>query len=80
MGFSSVIIAKNNAPISLGCFKEALDFQVGIENYIKYSYVINPAYRAFQERVATGVYTMADLLPAEIKNEITQSNFSHMGR
>ncbi len=74
-GLFVCLYSKNNAPISLGCFKEAQSFQTGIENYLKYSYVINPVYRAFKENVATGVYTMADLLPAGMKDEIAQSDF-----
>jgi len=74
-GLFVCIYSTNSAPISLGCFKEAQDFQPGIENYLKYSYVINPVYRAFQNSVATGVYTMSDLLHTGMKDEIAQSEF-----
>lgn len=74
-GLFVCLYSKNSAPISLGCFKDAQSFQTGIENYLKYSYVLNPVYRAFQEHVPTGVYTMTDLLPASMKQEIAQSEF-----
>ena len=67
--------SQDNAPVSLGCFKEARDFQAGIENYLTYSYVLNPAYRAFQDSVVTGVYTMVDLLPSGMKRRIAKSKF-----
>ncbi len=74
-GLFVCVYSTNSAPISLGCFKEAQNFQPGIENYLKYSYVINPVYRAFQNSVATGVYTMGDLLHTGMKDEIAQSEF-----
>ncbi len=74
-GLFVCLYSKNSAPISLGCFKDAQSFQTGIENYLKYSYVINPVYRAFQEHVPTGVYTMTDLLHAGMKDEIARSEF-----
>ncbi|MCF6327018.1 MAG: helix-turn-helix transcriptional regulator [Devosiaceae bacterium] len=74
-GLFVCIYSTNSAPISMGCFREAQNFQPGIENYLKYSYVINPVYRAFQDIVTTGVYTMNDLLHTGMKDEIAQSEF-----
>lgn len=74
-GLFICLYSKSRAPISLGCFKKATCFQTGIENYLKYSYVINPVYRAFQNSVVTGVYRMNDLLPKGMKDDIARSDF-----
>ncbi|WP_114287875.1 response regulator transcription factor [Candidatus Halocynthiibacter alkanivorans] len=73
-GLFICIYSKDSAPMTLGCFKEALSFQTGIENYVKYSYVINPVYRAFQQGVSAGAYVMTDFLPQSAQNQIAKTD------
>lgn len=74
-GLFICLYSKDSAPSSLGCFKDASNFQPGIENYLKYSYVLNPVYRAFQKGIAAGAFMMTDFLPASQKNEIAEADF-----
>ncbi|KPU82152.1 hypothetical protein JI58_10340 [Marinosulfonomonas sp. PRT-SC04] len=74
-GLLMCLYSKDNAPTSLGCFNEALNFQTGIQNYLKYSYILNPVYHAFQNDIAAGAYIMDDILPQDQKSEVTAADF-----
>jgi len=61
-GLFVILYSKNSAPSSLGCFKIASNHLSGLENYLKYTYVLNPVYRAVQRDVAPGFYLISDLM------------------
>ncbi len=62
-GLNIFLYSKNNAPTVLGSFKNALNFQAGLDNFLNYTYIINPVYRAFQNDIASATYLIGDLLP-----------------
>ncbi|MEH6631696.1 MAG: helix-turn-helix transcriptional regulator [Halopseudomonas aestusnigri] len=62
-GLNIFLYSKNNAPTVLASFKNALNFQAGLDNFLNYTYIINPVYRAFQNDIASATYLIGDLLP-----------------
>jgi len=68
--FIIFLYRKNAAPISLACYNGKLKYETGLTNYINYTYVINPVYRAYQKGLASGVYLISDLIRADNKNII----------
>jgi hypothetical protein len=58
-----LLYSKNSAPTALGWFGNALDFQTGLQNYLRYTYVLNPVYRAFQDNIASDANLITDLMP-----------------
>lgn len=64
---------ENSAPIMLDCFKDARNFQTGLENYLRYTYVINPVYRAYLEGIVPNTYLIAELLSPRHTDQIATS-------
>lgn len=64
---------ENSAPILLGDFKDAQDFQTGLKNYLRYTYVINPVYRAYLEGIIPNTYQIAELLSPRHTDQIATS-------
>ncbi|MBL4873754.1 MAG: helix-turn-helix transcriptional regulator [Rhodobacteraceae bacterium] len=73
-GLIVFLYSKNSAPTTLGCFGSALEMQLGIENYLKYTYVLNPVYRAYQDNAAAGAYVISDLKPVKYIENAAKSN------
>jgi len=73
-GLLVFLYSENKAPASLGCFRDAANIKLGVENYQKYTYVLNPVYRAFKNDVAPGVYLIADLLPPGFTKQIARAD------
>ncbi|MEP3025715.1 MAG: LuxR C-terminal-related transcriptional regulator [Pseudoruegeria sp.] len=57
-------------PVSLANRPALCNYQRGLNNYLKFSYVINPVFRAFQDRAASGVYLISDFVPDDFKRVI----------
>ncbi len=62
-GLNILLYSENNAPTCLKSFKMAINFQAGLENFLTYTYIINPVYRAFQDNITPATYLIGDLLP-----------------
>lgn len=73
-GLIVFLYSDKRAPSALGCFKSALNFQPGLENYLRYTYVLNPVYRAFRENIAPDAYLITDLMPAGYAELIANSD------
>jgi len=53
---------KDAAPISLANSPRNISYQRGFDNYLNFTYVINPTYRAFQMGAKSGVYLITDFI------------------
>ncbi len=73
-GLIVFLYKSKSAPSSLGCFKCALDFQPGLENYLKFTYVLNPVYRAFLGNIASGAYQITELMPEGYTEQVANSD------
>ena len=73
-GLFVLLYSDNSAPSSLGSFKNAQNFQNGLDNYIRYTYILNPVYRAFQNNIAPDTYLIGDLLPDGYTEQIAASD------
>ncbi len=73
-GLIVFLYSKTSAPTTLGCFGNALDFQTGLQNYLRYTYVLNPVYRAFQDNIASDAYLITDLMPLGYSQKIAKSD------
>jgi len=69
-GLFVILYSKNRAPSSLGCFKISRNYQPGLENYLKYTYVLNPVYRAIQQDIPPATYLISDLVPTGYDDQI----------
>lgn len=50
------------APAVLASCPNPKNYERGLKNYLKYTYVINPVYRAFRKAKPAGVYMISDFL------------------
>lgn len=73
-GLVVFLYSKKSAPTTLGCFGSALEMQTGIDNYLKYTYVLNPVYRAYQDNAAAGAYVISDLKPVDYNENAAKSD------
>lgn len=55
---------KDNPPTVLASHPLPVEHRQGLENFLKYTFVINPAYRAYQNGVEGGVYLISDFVRA----------------
>lgn len=53
---------KDTAPIGLGNYPGNVAYKRGYENYLNFTYVINPSYRAFQLGTPSGVFLISDFI------------------
>ncbi len=53
---------KDTAPIGLGNYPRNVAYKRGYENYLNFTYVINPSYRAFQLGTPSGVFLISDFI------------------
>lgn len=73
MGYKNfhIFLYRNNlAPAALANRPEPVNHARGLSNYLKYTYVINPAFRAFQQGSPSGVYLISDFIKKEEPNVI----------
>lgn len=64
------------APINLVNRPSTCKYKRGLYNFLNYTYVINPAFRAFQGSAASGVYLIADFVPDDFKRVISTTDVS----
>jgi DNA-binding CsgD family transcriptional regulator len=53
---------KDTAPIGLGNYPNPVAYVRGYDNYLNFTYVINPSYRAFQLQTSPGVFLISDFI------------------
>jgi DNA-binding CsgD family transcriptional regulator len=70
--FHIFLYKKKNAPAALANRPEPISYDRGLHNYLTYTYVINPAYRAFQVGQASGVYLISDFIQSDNRTIINQ--------
>ena len=58
------------APVSLANRPARCSYQRGLDNFLNFTYVINPVFRAFQGNAASGVYLISDLVADDFKRVI----------
>lgn len=64
---------ENSAPVLLASFMDVENFQKGLDNYLRYTYVINPVYRAYLEGIVPNTYLIAELLSPRYTDQIATS-------
>lgn len=67
--------SKDAAPVDLGNYPRRIAYKRGFENYLKFTYVINPTYRAFQQGTNSGVYLISDFIPDNYDAIIGSADF-----
>lgn len=60
--FHVFLYRKSSTPIALANCPTVVTYPRGLHNYLTYTYVINPAYRAFQSGIASGIYLISELV------------------
>ncbi len=73
-GMVIFLYSEKSAPMTIGCYKLARNYKEGLDNFTKYTYVLNPVYRAFLDDVKASTYLIADLVPQDIESQIANSN------
>lgn len=58
------------APVNLANRPAICAYQRGLDNFLSFTYVINPVFRAFQGDAASGVYLISDFVPDDFKRVI----------
>ncbi|MEP5759291.1 MAG: helix-turn-helix transcriptional regulator [Litoreibacter sp.] len=57
-------------PVCLANRPAHCKYQRGLNNFLKFTYVINPVFRAFQDNASSGVYSISDFVPDDFKRII----------
>lgn len=73
-GLFVFLYSEGSAPASLGSFKGAQNFHKGLENYLRYTYIINPVYRAYLDNIAPKAYLISELLSPRYTDQIATSD------
>lgn len=73
-GFFVFLYSKGSAPSSLGSFKGAKNFHKGLENYLHYTYILNPVYRSYLDNVPPNAYLISELVSPKYTDHIASSN------
>ncbi len=73
-GLFVFLYSEGSAPSSLGSFKGAQGFQKGLENYMRYTYIINPVYRAYLDNIPPKAYLISELLSPRYADQIAASD------
>ncbi|MEO9895284.1 MAG: helix-turn-helix transcriptional regulator [Paracoccaceae bacterium] len=55
------------APVNLANRPTLCPYQRGLDNFLNFTYVINPVFRAYQAKSASGVYIISDFVPDDFK-------------
>ena len=58
------------APVNLANRPAVCTYKRGLDNFLNFTYVINPVFRAFQGSAASGVYLISDFVPDDFKRVI----------
>jgi DNA-binding CsgD family transcriptional regulator len=69
------LYSKDKAPTNLSSKPQDIDHKRGLQNYLNFTYVINPTYRAFQARMDSGVYLISDFIQDGHEDAITSADF-----
>ncbi len=67
--------SKDAAPVALGNHPRSVAYQSGFENYLNFTYVINPTYRAFQLKTNSGVFLISDFIQEGYDDIIGSADF-----
>ncbi|MEO9649239.1 MAG: helix-turn-helix transcriptional regulator [Roseobacter sp.] len=62
------------APVDLANHPAQCPYQRGLDNFLNFTYVINPVFRAFQGKTASGVYLISDFVPDDFQRVIDSAN------
>jgi DNA-binding CsgD family transcriptional regulator len=73
-GLFVFLYSEGSAPAPLGSYKGAQNFHKGLENYLRYSYVINPVYRSYLDGIPSGAYLISELLSPRYTDQIAVSD------
>jgi DNA-binding CsgD family transcriptional regulator len=73
-GLFVFLYSEGSGPSSLGSFKGAQEFHKGLENYLRYTYVINPVYRAYMDNIDSNAYLISELLSPRYTAQIATSD------
>ncbi len=73
-GLFVFLYSEGSAPSSLGSFKGAQNFHKGLENYLRYTYIINPVYRSYLDGIASDAYLISELLSPLYADQIAASD------
>jgi DNA-binding CsgD family transcriptional regulator len=68
--FHVFLYQANAAPVNLSNRPSLCKYQRGLDNFLNFTYVINPVFRAFQGSAASGVYLISDFVPDDFKRVI----------
>ncbi|MDA7965336.1 helix-turn-helix transcriptional regulator [Ruegeria sp.] len=60
--FDIVLYRQSFAPVPLATHPNPCIYERGLQNFVNYTYVINPIFRAYKSGVISGVYPIADFL------------------
>lgn len=71
--FHIFLYRKKSAPVAAVNCPLALPYERGLQNYLNYTYVINPTFRAFQAGAESGVYLISDFLQSDSKKVVNES-------
>lgn len=55
--------SKDKGPVALSNHPREVAYKRGFENYLNFTYVINPTYRAYQLGAGSGVFLISDFIP-----------------
>lgn len=67
--------SKDTAPVALSNHPREVAYKRGFENYLNYTYVINPTYRAFQHGADSGVFLISDFIQEGYEDVIGSADF-----
>jgi DNA-binding CsgD family transcriptional regulator len=73
--FYVFLYRKKLAPAALAICPNPTNHERGLKNYLNYTYVINPAYRAFQKGETAGVYLISDFIQNDRQTIIDENRF-----
>lgn len=62
--------SKDETPVGLGNYPDQIPYKRGYENYVNFTYVNNPTYRAFQFGSNSGVFMIDDFIQDGYENVI----------
>ncbi|MFT5006550.1 MAG: DNA-binding CsgD family transcriptional regulator [Paracoccaceae bacterium] len=69
-GFHIFLYQTDAAPMNLINRPSTCKYERGMKNFLNYTYVVNPVFRAFQGNAASGVYLIADFVLDDFKRLI----------
>ncbi len=67
--------SKDTTPVALSNHPRDVAYKRGFENYLNFTYVINPTYRAFQQGAQSGVFLISDFIQDGYEDVIGSADF-----